>query len=450
MSTGASFFFRATMRSIASCISTNSRAIASASVVILGAVGFAGPYQVSHSDLASRKIVKAEAATAGGNTYVNGNRSSSGNGASSIQPFNSSSSVKSTCSIISGSASVQLTKNICKELATSAEDVSITLFDDGELSFEIKKSIRGKNVFIVQALAASQGKSMNDNVMALILAITAARRANASSITAVIPYFSYKHNRRRQAITTPYHSRFLWSTSADLAKMLQTVGVDKIVSVELQRPGQGHEACFFDTSVPVETISTTNLFIDYLTSRIIQDRKLVIVSASTENLKKANKFQKKLLKRFPSMKIESGVFISNLEKYSSNTNDSELLADVNQADVIIVEEIVDVLDSESVNNLASLFRKLKNSGARRIILCAPHTVQNSESKRLIDLWPIEEIVTTDSILMPENQSLKVVQLPIARIIAKIIETEAKYQDGSLQGDKERMTEDPTDESYEVE
>jgi ribose-phosphate pyrophosphokinase len=148
------------------------------------------------------------------------------------------------------------------------------------------------------------------------------------------------------------------------------------------------------------------------------------------------------------MKIDSGVYISNIEKYSANDKDSELLADVNQADVIIVDEIVDMLDNESVNNIASLCRKLKSSGAQRIILCAPHIVQSSESKRLIDLWPIEEIVTTDSIELPANCSLKIKQLPIAKLIAKIIQTEIKYQDGTL--DKIRAADDAVEETFEVE
>ncbi len=242
--------------------------------------------------------------------------------------------------IIAGSTSQNLTKQICERLHTTPENVEITMFGDGELCVEFKQSIRGKEAFIIQSLVASDNKTVNDNIMVLLLSITAARRAGASSITAVIPYFSYKHNRRRQALTTPYHTRFLWSTSADLAKMLQTMGVDKVISVDLQRPGQGHEAAFFDTMIPVETITTTNLFVDYLSTKVRTDRRLVIVSPNTENLKKANKFQKKLSAKFPGMTIDAGVFLSNVEKYSANATDSELLANVNNADVIVVDETV--------------------------------------------------------------------------------------------------------------
>jgi ribose-phosphate pyrophosphokinase len=102
----------------------------------------------------------------------------------------------------------------------------------------------------VQPCAAPVG----DSIMELLLTISCARRAGASKISAVIPYFGYKHHRRGSSISQKQlHSRFLTSGAMDFAKMLEVVGVDTVLAVDLQRPGQGHEACFFDTDIPLET-----------------------------------------------------------------------------------------------------------------------------------------------------------------------------------------------------
>lgn len=112
--------------------------------------------------------------------------------------------------------------------------MNVTRFSDGEISIEINESIRGKDCFIIQTCA----EPVNDNILELLLTITAARRSGAAKVTAVIPYFGYVHNRRGLPISTTYHSRFLWSASADFAKMLQTLGADKVISVDLQKAGQ--------------------------------------------------------------------------------------------------------------------------------------------------------------------------------------------------------------------
>ena len=119
------------------------------------------------------------------------------------------------------------------------------------------------------------------------------------SVTAVIPYFGYKHNRRGLPISTTHHSRFLWNAAGDLAKMLQCVGVDKVISVDLQRPGQGPEACFFNVQIPAETISTSDEFASYFHKNISLHNNVVIVSPNTEYVKKARKFQKQLSSLLP-------------------------------------------------------------------------------------------------------------------------------------------------------
>lgn len=161
--------------------------------------------------------------------------------------------------IVAGSANGALSKDICDILGTRATPTDVWQFSDGELSCIINDTVRGKDVCLIQSF----GDPVNDNIMELLLTISALRRSGANNITAVIPYFGYKfHRNRGLPITTPHQSRFMWNSAADIAKMLRVCGVDKIISIDLQRAGQNHEACFFENVVPVETVDSTNIFVE--------------------------------------------------------------------------------------------------------------------------------------------------------------------------------------------
>ena len=150
--------------------------------------------------------------------------------------------------LISGTSHKELTYEISSLIKVPVANVDVGRFADGEVNIQIHDHVRSKNVYIIQPCAAP----VNDSIMELLLMISCARRAGAKNITAVIPYFGYKHHRRGSVISTNNHSRFLSSGAMDFAKMLKEMGVDRVVSVDLQRPGQGHEACFFDTKISLE------------------------------------------------------------------------------------------------------------------------------------------------------------------------------------------------------
>lgn len=198
--------------------------------------------------------------------------------------------------LISGTAHRDLAESISKEIGVPLCQASVSRFADGEVSVTINDNIRGQDVFIVQTCAAP----VNDSIVELLLTVSCARRANVRRITAVIPYFGYKHHRRGNAISTKHHSRFLWSGAGDFAAMLQEMGVDRVITVDLQRPGQGLEASFFDNTVPLETILTTEIFIN----KLLHEQKLVepvtVVAPNAECYSKARKFQSLLQKNLAS------------------------------------------------------------------------------------------------------------------------------------------------------
>jgi len=232
--------------------------------------------------------------------------------------------------------------------------------------------------------------------MELMLTVTAARRSGANKVIAIVPYFGYRHHRRGLPISTTYSSRFLWSASGDLAKMLQVVGVDGVVSVDLQRPGQGHEACFFDSQIPVETVSTNSLFVEYFKNFELSEP-VVIISPNPECVKKAKKFQEKLKLATGIEKIDYGVFLHDIDSVTVDKFSLDLLGDVKGASVIIVEEVID-----ANYPVLPLCKLLTEQGAKRIIICASHGLFTPESCKIIENSPIEKVVVSDSIELPDS------------------------------------------------
>jgi ribose-phosphate pyrophosphokinase len=267
--------------------------------------------------------------------------------------------------------------------------------------------------------------------MEMLLCISCARRAGANRVTAVIPYFGYRYHRRGSPISSKHSSRYMWSTTSDFAKMLQVMGIDRVISVDLQRPGQGQEACVFDNFIPVETIFSTNLMIDYFSDNIPLREPVVIVSPDSDYTKKARKFQKGLLAKGKLNDVGLASFMHTESQTGPiDANASEFIGNVSGADVIIVDDVVD-----SAGTLSILCRRLLKEGARKIYYCASHGLFTGNSLDLIRLSPVERVVITDSIPFADkdnNNNDKIVQVSIAPILARLIESEYYRSVGSKQ------------------
>lgn len=219
--------------------------------------------------------------------------------------------------LISGSSNPRLAESIAKAIDVPLCPATISRFSDGEVSIQINENIRGKDVFIIQSCAAP----VNDSIMELLLTISCARRASARRIVAVIPYFGYKHHRRSSNISFKHNSRFMTSGAADFAMMLQELGVDRVIAIDLQRPGQGLEACFFDNSIPVETILTTDGFVNYLINTQQLQEPVTVIAPNAEVYKKAQNFKQELEKSLksnveliPYFSVETGSGPSDVEQ----------------------------------------------------------------------------------------------------------------------------------------
>lgn len=316
--------------------------------------------------------------------------------------------------LITGSSHRKLTNEISSLIEVPVADATINRFADGEVSIQINDSLRGNDVFIVQSCAAP----VNDSIMELLLTVSCARRSGAKRVIAVIPYYGYKHHRRGSAISTQFQSRFLSSGAMDFAKMLQQMGVDRVIAVDLQRPGQGQEACFFDTEVPLEVVLSTNLMIEHFAKRVGLNRRVVVVTPNAECFKKAKKFQAGLQKRSDHQVQLAAFFASDTGSGPTDTSKLELLGDninINGADILIVDDMVD-----TAGTLSDLSNLLKSSGAQNIYVAASHGLFTERSMELIQNAPVTKVFVTDSLPLPDAVSDKVEQVSLAPHLGHII------------------------------
>lgn len=320
--------------------------------------------------------------------------------------------------LISGTAHKVLAEEISSLIGKSLSDTSIKRFSDSEVSIQVNDSIRGKNVFIIQPCAAP----VNDSIMELLLTISTAKRAGANRVTAVVPYFGYKHHRRSMSTSTRHQSKFLSSGAMDVAKMLQEMGVDHVVAVDVQRPGQGHEACLMDNNIPLEVIVTTDLMIDYFVKNVKLDNPIVVVSPNAECVKKARKFQLGFRKGYNREVKLASFFHSTTGSGPTDVDKLELLlgkAQIAGSDVVIVDDMVDSAETMSV-----ISQRLHEMGAANIYVCASHGLFSTDAIQLINDSVVKKVITTNSLPLPiGHDSSKIYQLSVAELLAKIILSE---------------------------
>ena len=291
--------------------------------------------------------------------------------------------------LISGSSHPTLAKQISEILNIPLTDTLVTRFSDGEIRVQINESVREKRVFVIQSLC----NPTNDNIMELLLLIDAAKRASAKEVNAVIPYYAYARQDRKDQPRVPISAKVL-------ANLLQSVGTDRVVVVDLHAEQiQG----FFD--IPVEHISALPLFADYLKKLNLQD--LVIVSPDAGGAKRANKLAKKL-----------GAELAIIYKMRPRPNAVEVfdvIGNVEGKNCVIVDDIVD-----TAGTLVAAADMLLKKGAKSVRACITHGVLSGPAVERLNNSKLEELVITDTIPTDDKSiSIKKV-LSIAPITAEVI------------------------------
>uniref|UniRef100_A0A8C9GGL6 ribose-phosphate diphosphokinase n=1 Tax=Piliocolobus tephrosceles TaxID=591936 RepID=A0A8C9GGL6_9PRIM len=301
--------------------------------------------------------------------------------------------------LFSGSSNELLSKNIADHLGTNLGRVNLKRFADGEVSMQFIDSIRGKDVYIIQPTCPP----VNENLIELLLMISTCRRSSAKKITAVIPYYGYARQDRKLSSRVPI-------SAADVARMIEAMGVDRVVAIDLH---SGQIQGFFGPRVPVDNLEAQLIGLDYFTNKDLY--KPVIVSPDAGGVYRARKFQDGLDHR--------GIRdcgIAMLIKQRTKPNEIEkmdLVGSVNDSDVIIVDDMID-----TSGTLCEAAKQLKKHGARRIFAFATHGLFSGPAIDRIEKSPIEEVVVTDTVKSNTkiDNCKKITKLSVSVLVADAI------------------------------
>ncbi len=301
--------------------------------------------------------------------------------------------------IFAGSASLDLAAKIAEALGLHLGDMQVEHFADGEFSVYYKDSIRGKDVFLVQSTYPS-----SDNIMELLLMIDAAKRASAHYIAAVIPYFGWARQDRKDKPRVSIGAKLM-------ADLLSTAGVTRIITMDLHADQiQG----FFN--VPVDHLYASMVFIDYLRQTSDLSR-TVIATPDVGGAKRANSYAKFL-----------GVPMVICHKSRAKANEvaeMTIIGDVEGKDVILVDDIVDT--AGTICKAADL---MMANGARSVRAAASHAVLSDPATERINASALQQIIFTDSIPL-RKQSDKIHIVSVANIFAEAINRVINHESISI-------------------
>ena len=289
--------------------------------------------------------------------------------------------------VFSGTNSKYLAEKICASLNCPLGNMNITHFADGEFAVSYEESIRGAHVFLVQSTFPN-----SDNLMELLLMIDAAKRASAKSIVAVIPYFGWARQDRKDKPRVSIGAKLV-------ADLLSVAGIDRLITMDLHADQiQG----FFD--IPVDHLYASAVFLPYIESLQLED--LVIATPDVGGSKRASTFSKYL-----------GVPLVLCNKTREKANvvaTMQIIGDVNAALDCLVDDIVDT--AGTITKAANI---MMEAGAKSVRAIASHCVMSDPASFRVQESALTEMVFTDSIPY-SKKCAKVKQLSIADMFAETI------------------------------
>ncbi|HCE47435.1 MAG TPA: ribose-phosphate pyrophosphokinase [Prevotellaceae bacterium] len=289
--------------------------------------------------------------------------------------------------VFSGTKSKYLTEKICKSLGKPMGNLVITHFADGEFSVSYEESIRGRDVFLVQSTFPN-----SDNLMELLLMIDAAKRASARHIIAVIPYFGWARQDRKDKPRVSIGAKLV-------ADLLSVAGIDRLITMDLHAD---QEQGFFD--VPVDHLYASSIMLPYIKGLNLDN--LCIATPDVGGSKRANTYAKYL---------QCPLVLCNKSREKANeVATMQVIGDVKGKNVIIVDDMVDT--AGSITKAAKI---MKDHGALSVRAIASHCVMSDPATQRIEDSVLEEIVFTDSIPYTKKCS-KVKQVTVADLFAETI------------------------------
>ncbi|MFQ5952322.1 MAG: ribose-phosphate diphosphokinase [Candidatus Omnitrophota bacterium] len=289
-----------------------------------------------------------------------------------------------------GNGNPGLGKKICESLEMPQGECKISRFSDGEIRVKICENVRGMDVFVVQPTCSPA----NENLMELLIVIDALRRASAQRITAVLPYFGYARQDRKDQPRVPITAKLV-------ANLLTRAGANRVLTIDLHAQQiQG----FFD--IPLDHLYAISIFEQYFTEKNLKD--VVIVSPDVGGIKMARAYAKR---------FRAGLAI--VDKRRINDTEAEvmhIMGEVEDKNLIIVDDII--ATAGSIGEAASA---LKKNGAKDIYAAITHPVLCGPAIERLEKMPIKELVVTDTIPLSDGKKTKkITQLSVNSLLGEAI------------------------------
>lgn len=291
--------------------------------------------------------------------------------------------------LLTGTSNQKLAKEVSDYLNIPLSDAIVSRFSDGEVRVQINESMRGEDVFVIQSLCPP----INENIMELLLILDAIKRASAGRITAVIPYYAYARQDRKDKPRVPISARLL-------ADLITVAGAQRVVVVDLHSPQiQG----FFN--IPVDNLHALGVLYDYLKDKV--DGETVVVSPDAGGVEMA---------RLLANKIGCPIAISYKRRPEPNVAEVlDLIGDVKGKRAIIVDDIID-----TAGTVCAAGELLLSRGASRVDVVATHGLLSGPAVERLRKSPIEEVVITNTIPAEHKNLEKLKVVSVAPLIGEAI------------------------------
>jgi ribose-phosphate pyrophosphokinase len=291
--------------------------------------------------------------------------------------------------IFSGTANQPLADAICKSVGVELGKCTIKPFPDGETFIKIEENVRGEEVFVVQPTSPPT----NHHLMELFIMMDALRRASAARITAVLPFYGYARQDRKDQPRVPITAKLV-------ANLLVASGANRILTVDLHAQQiQG----FFD--IPVDHLYAAPVMYDYLKKKNLTN--LVVVSPDAGGIKMAHAY---------SQVLEAELAIVAKRRTSATHVESiAVIGEIKGKNVLLVDDL-----TETAGTLTAAAALLKKKGAKQIIACVSHAILGETGIERLRKSAIDELITTDTVQRPAIDGVKIVTLSVAGLLGEAI------------------------------
>jgi len=293
--------------------------------------------------------------------------------------------------LFAGNSNLNLAREICEDLGIKLGDAVVGRFSEGEIKVKINEDVRGRDVFIIQSICPP----VNDNLMELLILIDAIRRASAQRVTAVLPYFGYARQDRKDRPRVPITAKLV-------ANLITAAGADRVLTIDLHA---GQIQGFFD--IPLDHLFAVRASVDYLEKKALDN--LTVVSPDVGGIKMARAYAKRM---------NAGLAIVDKRRLDDQkTEVMFIMGEVKGRNAIIVDDIV-----ATAGSLVEAAAALKKNGAKEIYAAITHPVLSGPAIERIEKSVIKKLIVTNTIPLAEEKKIPRIEvISVGQLLAEAID-----------------------------